>query len=73
MKKLILPLVVISPFAFSAGTDFKEISDTEIRNRLVSVVKDVEVENKLNGSSEFKKCRDKNKFDPKTPDLADFS
>ena len=68
MKKLILPLILVSSFAYSAGSDFKEISDTEIRNRLVSVVKDVEVENQLNRSSEFAKCRDENKFDPKNGD-----
>jgi hypothetical protein len=67
MKKLILPLILMTSYAYSAGTDFKEISDTEIRNRMVSIVKDVEVEKQLNKSSEFAKCRDKNKFDPKTP------
>lgn len=68
MKKLILPLILLSSSAHSAGPDFKEISDTEIRNRMVSIIKDIEVENQLNGTSEFKKCRELNKFDPAKPD-----
>lgn len=59
MKKLILPLILLSSLAHA---EVQEISDTTIKNKFLTLVKDVEVENKLNGSQEFTTCREKNKF-----------
>lgn len=63
MKKLILSLILI-PFIASAG-EIKEISDKEIESKFLTVVKDVEVEKMLDGTTEFNECRDKNKFEAK--------
>ena len=67
MKKLILPLLIVSSSALAAP-EFKEVSDHEIKNQFLSIVKDTEVENKLNGTSEFTTCRDQNPYNPNKPD-----
>ena len=59
---LILPL---SLYALSAMAAPEMLTDKELSNKFVSVLKDVEVENLLEGSTEFNECRKKNEFDPK--------
>ena len=59
---LILPL---SLYAISAMAAPEILTDKELSNKFVSVLKDVEVENLLAGSTEFNECRKKNEFDPK--------
>lgn len=59
---LILPL---SLYALSAMAAPEILTDKELSNKFVSVLKDVEVENLLEGSTEFNECRKKNEFDPK--------
>lgn len=58
MKTLIFPLIFFSFSVFS-----QEMTDTEIKNRFASTVKDAEVEKMLGQTAEFNECRDKNKFD----------
>lgn len=65
MKKLILPLVLLPILAWA---EVQEISDGEIKNKFLTVVKDVEVEGMLSKTTEFNDCREKNKFDPKASD-----
>lgn len=65
MKKLILPLVLLPILAWA---EVQEISDGEIKNKFLTVVKDVEVEGMLNKTAEFNDCREMNKFDPKAAD-----
>lgn len=58
MKKLILPLILISSRLFA-----DEMIDPNDSKQIVSVVKDLQIEEMLNTTAEFKKCRDKNKFE----------
>ncbi|WPU65615.1 hypothetical protein [Peredibacter starrii] len=62
MKKLILTLLLLSTHAWSAD-EIKEISDDELNKKLISTIKDFEVEGALEGSAEFKDCKEQNKFD----------
>ncbi len=68
MNKLILSLTFLCLLPCLAFAEFKEVSDSEIKNNFLSLVKDNEVEARLNETSEFTSCRDKNKFDPKNTD-----
>jgi hypothetical protein len=65
MKKLILSLILLPILAHA---EIKEISDKEIKSEFLTVVKDVEVEKMLGGSSEFNKCRKDNEFKAGDPD-----
>ena len=56
---LILSLM-LCPFVESVYG--QEISDHEISNQFMSVVKDVEVEGILSKTAQFNKCREMNKF-----------
>ena len=62
MNKLILFLIVIPVLAFGQK---KEVSDKDIENQFLTVVKDVEVEKMLDKTSEFNDCRKMNEFKPK--------
>lgn len=57
MKKLILPLILISGRLFAV-----ELIDQNDSKQIVSVVKDLQIEEMLSTTSEFKKCRDDNQF-----------
>ena len=57
MKKLILPLILLSGRLFAA-----EVIDQNDSKQIVSVVKDLQIEEMLSTTSEFKKCRDNNQF-----------
>lgn len=54
MKKLILPLILTTIFSPTFAAD---ISDTQIKNKFLSVVKDVEVEKMIGSTAEFNDCR----------------
>jgi hypothetical protein len=68
MNKFILSLSFMSLLPGLAFAEFKEVSDSEIKNNFLTLVKDTEVEARLNETSEFTSCRDQNKFDPKNTD-----
>lgn len=61
MKKLILTLLLLSNHAFAE--ELKEITEGELNKKLISTIKDFEVEGALEASAEFKDCKEKNKFD----------
>lgn len=68
MKKLIFTLLVLSPPLFAASVqEVKEeiLTDQELSKKLVSTVKDIQVEQRLESSSELKECLKDTKFDPK--------
>lgn len=56
MKKLILALTIL-PFSAFAAPAVDEISDEKIKNKFLTLVKDVEVEKLITGTSEFQSCR----------------
>jgi hypothetical protein len=60
-------LLLYSSTTISAPPSIKQGSDEEIRDRLVSIVKNVDVEKKISTSDDFKDCKEKNPFDPKNP------
>jgi len=62
MKKLILPLIFLPMMAF-AVSEMNSISDKEIESKFLTVVKDVEVEKMLGGTSQFNDCRKKNEIE----------
>lgn len=61
MKKLIFPLIFLCISAFAQD---EILSDSELKNKLISVVKEVQVENVLEKSEEVQRCKAKAKFDP---------
>jgi hypothetical protein len=61
MKKLILPLIFLSFPLYSAGPA-QEIIDPNAGKEIVSMIKDVEIKDMLEKTSEFKDCREMNKF-----------
>lgn len=63
MKKLILTLSFIPLSALAV----QEISDGEIQKKFMSVVKDAQVEDMLNKTSEFTDCRKKNEYKEDDP------
>ena len=63
MKKLIFPLIFCSLTTFAQD---EILTDAELSKKMISVVKEVQVEETLSQSKEFKDCRDKNKFDAKS-------
>jgi hypothetical protein len=70
MRQLILCLLFVS---LSTEAQIQEISDGEIRNKFLTVVKDVEVGNLISQTNEFNDCREKNKFDPKNKNSGDLA
>lgn len=61
MKKLILSLVLLSTCAWSAN-EVDELPQDELNKKLISTVKEFEIEGMLDQSAEFKECKDENKF-----------
>lgn len=71
MKTLILTLILPFSIAYAQNEISKELSDKELKTKLVAVVKDIEVEGMLNKTSEFTECRTKFKFTPNDPNPDD--
>lgn len=70
MKYLLLSLVLsVASLAYSEDKqEINELSDNEIKSKLVSLVQDVKNQNMLENTAEFKECKDLYKFEPgKTP------
>lgn len=67
MKKLIPSLILISFLipATGAAKEVQEVTEVKIKNKFLSVVQDVHVEQTVGLSAEFNKCREKNVFNPK--------
>lgn len=70
MKKLILLLLSTTPL-WASTDEINVLPEAELKNKLISTIKEVEVTSSLENSIEFRDCRDKAKFDPKNkPDQA---
>lgn len=63
MKKLILSLFLLSSHLYAANISTNEMVDPDDGKRIVSAIKDLQVEDMLNKTREFKDCRDHNKFE----------
>jgi hypothetical protein len=63
MKKLILSIVLSASTLYAADTSQPEIVDPQDGKRIVAQIKDLQVQQMLDKTSEFQKCRDKNKFE----------
>jgi hypothetical protein len=64
MKYLILTLSLASLTGPVQAQKVKELSNEALNKKMISVVKDAEVDKQLGEVEIFKKCRDMNKFDP---------
>lgn len=67
MKKLIWLTPLLSFPLLAASGDGPEIVNSNDNKQIVSFIKDVEVKGLLEGSGEFKNCRDKYKFEANDP------
>lgn len=65
MKKLILFLLLLSTQLWAAGKEVPdEIPESELNKKLISTVKEFEIEGMLDQTAEFKECKEQNKFTP---------
>lgn len=64
MKKLILPLIILTILASAQAQEVPEISDTKIKSDFLTIVKDVGVEDQLSKTAEFNDCRKENEYKP---------
>lgn len=63
MKKLILYLLLLSSQLWAAGKEVPdEIPESELNKKLISTVKEFEIEGMLDQTAEFKECKEQNKF-----------
>src|SRR5687768_14402930 len=70
MKQLILPFLILCQASLAAD-EINDLSDAALKNKFVSVIKDLEVQKMMEKTSEFNDCREKGKLsDLKLSDTA---
>jgi hypothetical protein len=65
MKKLILVFILTLNSVY--GQKIVELSDTELSNKFISTVKDLQIQSTLEKTAEFNECRSKSQYDPNDP------
>lgn len=61
MKKLIFPLIFVS-FSSFAANEVEILTDAELKNKMISTVKEIQVQDTIGKSNEVQQCKDQHKF-----------